>query len=412
MLQDIIADGVLHGGDGKAAIQRALGAARRHLGVEVAYVSEFVGDQSVFRHVDAPGLEALIKPGDERSLDDVYCRHILAGRLPELMPDTADYPLTATLPITRAVPIGAHVSVPLRLPDGSTYGMFCCLSPTPNRTLNGRDLELMRVLADVTAHQIAADIAAERDIAAARAMIDRVIEEGAFTFQYQPIFGLKPFRLLGFEALCRFTAAPYRSPDHWFNDAARAGRGVALELAAIEKAVAALAVLPDEIFVSINASPETVSSGRLPAALRDMPMERLILEVTEHAPVADYAALFACLAPLRAAGARLAIDDAGAGYAGLQHILQLKPDVIKLDMGLTRSVDTDQARRALASALAYFAAETHCSIVAEGIETATELATLRELGVAKGQGYLLGRPLTLSDAIALAREGAAAHALA
>lgn len=135
-------------------IDRVLQSVRQHLGMEVAYVSEFVGNDSVYRAVDAPGLEALIKPGDRRSLDDVYCRHILAGRLPELIPDTSAIPLAAAMPITQAVPIGAHVSVPLKLSDGSVYGMFCCLSPSTNRTLNDRDLQVMRAFADIAAQQI------------------------------------------------------------------------------------------------------------------------------------------------------------------------------------------------------------------------------------------------------------------
>ena len=96
----------------------ALEAVRRHLGMEVAYISEFVGNDAVYRHVDAPGLETLIKPGDKRSLDNVYCRHILEGRLPQLMADVSDFPLAQSMPITRALPIGAHMSVPLTLTTG------------------------------------------------------------------------------------------------------------------------------------------------------------------------------------------------------------------------------------------------------------------------------------------------------
>jgi hypothetical protein len=106
-----------------------LRAARTHLGLQVAYVSEFIGNDALYCHVDAPGLDALIKPGDRRSLDDVYCRHILAGRLPELIPDTTAEPVAQSLPITAAVPIGARVSVPLRLDGDQVFGMFCCLGP-------------------------------------------------------------------------------------------------------------------------------------------------------------------------------------------------------------------------------------------------------------------------------------------
>ncbi|MGG5891080.1 sensor domain-containing phosphodiesterase [Falsiroseomonas sp. HC035] len=376
----------------RSTIKQALEAVRTHLGMQVAYVSEFVDGQSVFREVDAPGLEALIKPGDSRSLDDVYCRHILAGRLPELMADTADFPLTQSIPITRAVPIGAHMSVPLRLSSGQAYGMFCCLSSQPNRSLNERDLQIMRVFADMAAHQFNRDLEAERTAMATRRRIEQVIEEQLFNIVYQPICTLDPIRVVGFEALCRFTAEPRRSPDVWFREAAAVGLGIQLELATLRAALNAFAHISDEHFLSVNASPETVASGRLDEVLRNAPLSRIVLEITEHARVSDYAGLHNALASLRKTGVKLAIDDAGAGYSSFQHILQLRPDIIKLDMSLTRSVDTDAGRRALASALGYFARETNCQIVAEGIESEAELATLRMLRIAKGQGYLLGKP--------------------
>ncbi len=136
LLHGFMAAGSEAGAPDAHLVTRALQAIRSHLGMEVAYVSEFVDGRSVFRTVDAPGKEALIKPGDSHSLDDVYCRHILEGRLPSLIPDTADEPIAMAMPITKAVPIGAHMSVPIRLPDGRPYGMFCCLSSAPDRSLN------------------------------------------------------------------------------------------------------------------------------------------------------------------------------------------------------------------------------------------------------------------------------------
>jgi EAL domain-containing protein (putative c-di-GMP-specific phosphodiesterase class I) len=388
-------------GQAKGAIRQALAAVRKHLGMEIAYVSEFAGGLSVFREVDAPGLEALIKPGDSRSLDDVYCPHILAGRLPELMPDTADFPLAWSLPITRAVPIGAHASVPLRLPDGRAYGMFCCLSPHANHSLNERDLQVLKAFAEVTAHQIGQGLEAEQAASRSRAEIRRVIDAGLFSIAYQPIYTLAPFRLVGFEALSRFSPEPYRTPDLWFEEAARAGYGIELELAAIRKAVEAFRLFPDNVFISVNASPETIASGQAAQALRGLPMHRLVLEVTEHAAVADYARLQAALGEARQLGARIAVDDAGAGYAGLQHILQLQPDMIKVDRTITRAVDRDLARRSMVSALRQFAHDTGCQLVAEGIETQAEMAALMSLGVNKGQGYLMGRPVDLRGACAL-----------
>ncbi len=392
-------------------IRVALEAVRKHLGMEIAYVSEFVEGRSVFREVDAPGLEHLIKAGDSRSLDDVYCRHILEGRLPELMADTADHALAQRIPITQAVPIGAHMSVPVRLPDGRAYGMFCCLSPHANRSLNPRDLQMMKVFADMAAHQISRSLEESRGIEEARADVERVVADGRFAVLYQPIFSVEASRAVGFEALCRFESEPYRSPDAWFKRAAEAGCGPMLEAAVLRKALEGLDALPADIFVSINVSPNTIAGGELEPLLRGLPMHRLVLEVTEHAEVDDYGALQAALRSLRENGAKLAIDDAGAGYSSLQHIIQLKPDIIKLDMSLTRAVDKDPCRRALTSALSYFADETDCEIVAEGVETEAELATLKALKVAKGQGFLLGRPMDLRSAKALVDASAAGLAV-
>ncbi|MEO3386983.1 EAL domain-containing protein [Mesorhizobium sp. CAU 1741] len=395
---------------GTLTIQRALNAVRTHLGMDVAYLSEFVGNDSIFRVVDAPGLETLVKPGDARSLDDVYCRHIVEGRLPELIPDTANEPLAQSLPITKAVPIGSHVSIPIRMSDGSLYGMFCCLSARPNPSLNDRDLQVMRMFADLAAHQVSRDRDAEWDAQSRRRRIQQVIVEQAFTPVYQPICDIRLGGPVGFEALCRFAGEPYRSPDKWFAEAVEAGLGIELELAVLQAALVGLKVLPASTYVSFNASPETIVSGKLVDAFGDAPRERIVLEVTEHAPVADYEQLGAALRPLRDSGVRLAVDDAGAGFSSLQHIVQLNPDIIKLDMALTRSVDADPARRALASALIHFAHEMGSTIVAEGIESEAELSTLGMLGITKGQGFLLGRPVPLQDARLIA-ENSGQHRL-
>jgi EAL domain-containing protein (putative c-di-GMP-specific phosphodiesterase class I) len=389
-------------------IGRMLQSVRQHLGMDVAYVSEFVGGESVYQAVDAPGLESLIKAGDRRSLDDVYCTHILAGRLPEIMPDTALFPLAASLPITRDTPIGAHVSVPLRLADGSVHGMFCCLSPHPEPSLNARDLQVMRAFADLAAQQIGRDRAARGEVSEKRERIERLIREGGMEIHLQPIFDFARPRPAGFECLARFTAEPRRSPDKWFLEAAELGLGVEMELAAIRLALKTGNALPRDVYLTVNASAEALLSEGLEGALQGFPLERLVLELTEHAGVREYGVLAARIDALRDAGAKLAIDDAGSGYSGLQHIVQLRPDLIKLDMTLTRNVDTDQARRALAAAFIFYARETGCQILAEGIETEAELATLKALGVHRGQGYLLGKPAPLDQTLRGLLDGAKA----
>ena len=128
--------------------------------------------------------------------------------------------------------------------------------------------------------------------------------------------------------------------------------GTALELAAIRKGLSALASLPADIYIAVNISPETILSGDLPDALKGVPAEQILLEITEHAHIEEYERLLRALQPLRVRGVRLAENDAGAGYSGLQHILQIHPDFIKLDMALTRNINLDPARKALAAALA------------------------------------------------------------
>lgn len=387
-------------------LQRALAAVRTHLGLQVAYISEFEGNDSVFRVVDAPGLEHLAKPGDRKSLDDVYCRHILAGRLPELIPDTAAEPVAMSLPITAAVPIGAHVSVPLRMPDGEVYGMFCCLGPASDPSLNSRDLAMMRTFAELAAFEIAEERERSSVRAEAVARIQAAID-GARSCVYQPIWNLLDGRPIGFEALARFTAEPVRSPDQWFAEAGSVGLGPDLELAAIETALAGLPSLPEPLYLALNASPATVGDPRLVQLLDKMPLERLVLEITEHDAIADVETINAALAPLRARNLRLAVDDAGAGYSGLQQILSLKPDLIKLDRTLIQNIHRDPAKRSLAVALASFAHATDSHLIAEGVETDAELDMLRGAGVENIQGYLLGRPMPLAEAAELAGRSAA-----
>ncbi|WP_223385611.1 sensor domain-containing phosphodiesterase [Oricola cellulosilytica] len=382
-------------------VQDALEAIRKHLGMEVAYLSEFVDGRSVFRRVDAPGLEHLIKPGDSQSLEDVYCNHILEGRLPELIPNTAKEPLARAMPITDAVPIGSHVSIPIRLADGTPYGMFCCLSPAPNETLNDRDLQTMKMFADLAARHVSEEQAAKTAKQRTAERIRRAIDTQAFRIAYQPIWNLNPLRPVGMEALCRFDENSGQTPDIWFREADEAGLGAELEMAVIRKALESLPSLPEDVYLSVNASPGMVAGDTFAGMLESLPLKRVVLEITEHARVEDYRALDRVLAPLRASGLRVAVDDAGAGYASLQHIVQLRPNLIKLDMTLTRDIDKDRARRSLAAALIFFAAETGTRIVAEGIETEGELNSLMALGVASGQGYLLGRPVPLADAIEL-----------
>ncbi len=398
----------VHGGRlaGAPLVRRSLEAVRRHLGMDVAYISELTEDESVFREVDAPGLEHLLAAGDRRPLDQVYCRHILAGRLPELMPDTGLEPLAAAMPITAQAPIGSHVSVPIRLPGGEVYGMFCCLGAAPRPGLNERDLHIVRAFAGLVAEEIEREGALERDRAAKVRALREVLAADGLSIVLQPIVTLRDGTVTGYEALARFAADPPRAPDRWFADAAEAGLGAEMELAAVALALARLPDVPHPLTLSVNVSPSTVLDDALAPLLAAAPPDRLVLELTEHEGVSDYDVLIARLERLREGGVALAVDDAGAGFSSLQHILRLRPDYIKLDMSLVRHVDVDPARQALAAAMLLFARNTGAVLVAEGVETVSECDALRSLGVTRGQGYLFGRPQATLDAGARAASAA------
>jgi len=367
--------------------------------MDVAFLSEFTDGQRVFRHVDSSLENQPVKVGGADPLEASYCQRVVDGRLPELIQDATAVPAAMELPVTRALPVGAHLSVPIKLKDGSVYGTFCCFSFTPDLSLNQRDLGMMRVFADLAADVIERNLekGKQRDEKAKR--IQSVISGDGLSIVYQSIINVAQDKVVGFESLTRFSATPLRGPDVWFNEAASVGMGAQLEMRAVELAMAALDSLPQDVYLSFNVSPEALINGDLRRVLEGMPLERLVLEITEHATIDEYSELTNALAPLRTQGLRLAVDDAGAGFASFRHILRLQPDIIKLDMSLTRDIDTDAARRALASALIRFAHETGSKIVAEGVETASELRVLRSLGVNKAQGYFLGRPAPLANAL-------------
>ena len=233
----------------------------------------------------------------------------------------------------------------------------------------------------------------ERRMASRLARIRGLMDDPArMGIVLQPVCRLDDGVPVGHEALARFAGRPQRPPDHWFRAAGPVGVGEELELLAVERALERLRDLPEGTFLSVNGSPSTFGSAAAHRLLTAVPTHRLVLEITEHAPVADYGALAADLGPLRARGALLAIDDAGAGFASLRHILRLAPDIIKLDRSLVADISHDTAQQALAGGLISFAEKMGATIVAEGIERDDELAMLRELGVTHGQGYLLAKP--------------------
>ena len=229
---------------------------------------------------------------------------------------------------------------------------------------------------------------------ALRGEIDRFLAGDGVTMVYQPIMELRSRQIVGWEALARFHSLPLRPPNEWFAEAVELELGVQLELMAIRSAMRSLPDMPAGAYLSVNCSPRAAMSPELGKTLGDH-APRMVVEITEHEAIEDYVSLATALDELRTLGVRIAIDDAGAGFASLRHTLLLRPDIVKVDISLTRDIDIDRAKRALTSALTSFADEMGMAIIAEGIETQAELDTLVSLGVPFGQGFFLARPAPL-----------------
>lgn len=229
-------------------------------------------------------------------------------------------------------------------------------------------------------------------------LVADVLANSRFHIVYQPVYSLADGRLIAVEALSRFDTEPYRTPDKWFAAAAAAGLGVELETAAIEAAIAGVSELPDDVALSLNASPATLGAPRLLELFRACPRP-VVVEITEHAVVEDYHLLQGSVHDMRALGVRIAVDDAGAGISSLRHIVQLAPEVIKLDISLAQGVGSSALRGALARALIDFAQRTDAQLIVEGIEEVSDLATWTAMGADAVQGYLVGRPGSLPVAL-------------
>jgi EAL domain-containing protein (putative c-di-GMP-specific phosphodiesterase class I)/putative methionine-R-sulfoxide reductase with GAF domain len=223
--------------------------------------------------------------------------------------------------------------------------------------------------------------------------IERVLNRREFNTVFQPVVDLRSGEIVGVEALARFRPEPYRTPDVWFAEAHRVGRGIELECAAVRAALSYGDRLPADCYLAVNIGPQAIASREI-CPLLDAAFDsaRVVVELTEHFQVDDYPQLREALSAFRTHGIRLAIDDTGSGISSLSHIVKLDPDIIKVDKELIRHVDVDPVRQSLVAAVVMFAPELGAAVVAEGIETKGELDALRRLGVGCGQGYFLGRP--------------------
>ena len=331
----------------------------------------------------------LFPEGSQVRQDTTLCQAVRDGELPPVMPDLKAFPAAMALPAARLPRIRSFVTVPVRLSDGTLYGTFCAAGLTSDPELTERDRALMEVLASAAATLVEPGLRGSR-AEEIETRLAPVVAVGGPVVLLQPIVELATGVRTGAEALSRFPREWDKAPDVVFAEAHSVELGHRLELLALERAAEHLAVATG--YVAMNVSPATLLRPECSALLQRLPLDRVVLELSEHDQVEDYAALEAVLQPLRAAGLRLAVDDVGAGFSSLRHIVQTSPDVLKLDRSIVDGVSTDPVLRTLVRALVEFAHGCGATVVAEGIETAEDAVCLLALEVDLGQGWFYGRP--------------------
>jgi len=383
--------------DKGALLDKLLTFVRRSFGMEVAFISEFDQDHRTFRHVSCDHEFQPIHAGEGGPLEESYCLRVVRKELPELIVDARQLPLAFEIPATRALPIGSHLSVPLYLTDGSLYGTFCCFSRSVVPGLANRELEFMHLLGGLAARFISAEVIYQRQQRLATGEVMALLEADHIDTYEQPINvlvdadGVIHGRPYAYEALARFPDSALTVEDI-FIKGEQTGLSLPLQLRCLMRALDLLRVLPSRMLLSVNVSASVLIQPQTTELLEHYDLSRVVIELTERESVLSYIELLAVVTQLRKSGARLAVDDAGAGYSSLRHIMILRPEWIKLDRSLVANVDKSESQQALIRSMVNYGADMDVVIIAEGIETTAELNTLFHLGVRYGQGYLISRP--------------------
>ena len=370
-------------------VAELLRTAKESLQLSVAFLSRLDGTTQHLEVVES-SVPFLFQEGNQQRQETSFCQAILDGDLPAVIPDVRQHPRAMALPAARLPRIRSYVSVPVVLSDGELYGTFCAAGLTTDKGLTKRDKSLMTVLASAAAVIIEPGVREQERRRELLARLEPVLAGGGPLVVLQPIVDLATGVRVGSEALSRFPTAWGKAPDVCFAEAHSVGLGHELELVALDRAAEHLTAV--EGYVAMNISPATLLLPEFAALMERLPLERVLLELSEHDQVEDYDALAAALAPFRARGMRLAIDDVGAGFSSLRHIVVTAPDVLKMDRSIVSGVDTDPVLTRLVGSLVEFGHGGGATVVAEGVETAAEAGVLRDLGVDLGQGWFFGRP--------------------
>jgi EAL domain-containing protein (putative c-di-GMP-specific phosphodiesterase class I)/DNA-binding response OmpR family regulator len=314
----------------------------------------------------------------------------LAGPWVEQVPDRGpaepvDAFWSASLDVVAGCPIYSGHEVVALLAMGVRVDPDSRSGREPENRLLAAVIDFASVLGAVAGSAIAD----RRQTASERIRLRRMLHAREFHPVYQPIVSLRTLETIGYEALTRFSDGT--PPDVRFAQAAAVHMGVEYELAAVEAALSGASQLSREMLLAVNISPEVLREAgfRLARVLAraDRP---IVLELTEHHAIGDYPALRTAIG--RLPNVQIAVDDAGAGFASLRHILELRPAFAKLDINLVRGIERDELRQALVAGLVYYARRTGCRLIAEGVEGREESDALERVGIEYAQGFLFARP--------------------
>jgi EAL domain-containing protein (putative c-di-GMP-specific phosphodiesterase class I) len=370
-------------------LARVMKLARQHLNMDVVFIGEFLDGRQVYRALDGSAASFGMELGVGPALEETYCQRMVTGHIPQVVPDAAAEPGVADLGAAVLGGVGAYVGVPITLPDGSLYGTFCCLNRERVADLSERDVKFMALLAELVADELTAQRLHDKQ----REVLNEIITGEHVDLAVQPVVAVTG-ELVGLEVLSRFAPGIGR-PDVVFATARDLGVGSALERMVAVKASTLLSLVPKGCALGINVTPANVLElAREPAAATYPELSRFVLEITEHDAVENYAELRDCLRPLRDHGLRVAIDDTGAGYASLHHVIELQPDMLKIDRSIIEGLADDQSRRSVVRSFLSLATDIGALVCAEGVERLVDLQAAIDLGVHAAQGYLLARPST------------------